>query len=73
MENTNRAKEYLELFAQLREKVSDEASAVVILQEIGKDGRVEKMRNFPVRQDRQDATVLGIDIEQPATAKQLSF
>ena len=56
--NGERTKQYLELFEKLREKVSDEQTAVAILQEIGKDGRVEKMRGFPVRQDGQGATGL---------------
>ena len=39
----DRAGYYLETFSRVREQVQDEETARAILQEIGKDGRVEKM------------------------------
>ena len=49
--------------------MNDEATAVALVQEIGKDGRVEKMRGFP------ETTVASLDSngEQLATSKQLGF
>ena len=66
---SDKGRQYIELFEKLRQSVSDEQTAVAILQEIGKDGRVEKMRGFP------ETTEASLDSngEQPATSKQLGF
>ena len=67
--NTDRLKHYLELFEEVRQKVNDESTAVALVQEIGKDGRVEKMRGFP------ETTVASFDAngEPLATSKQIGF
>ena len=68
MEQTNeRLKHYLGLFEEVLKKVNDEATAIALVQEIGKDGRVQAMHRFPER------AVISSDGngEQMATAKQL--
>ena len=44
-----------------------------MLQEIGKDGRVEKMRGVSTRPGSQAGVGFGSETDQSATPKQLSF
>ncbi len=73
MEKQDRAQEYLDLFGELRASTGDEQAALAILQELGKDGRVERMRGVPARQSVQTGVGFGSETDQSATAKQLSF
>jgi len=76
----DRAGYYLETLNRVREQVQDDETARAILQEIGKDSRVEKMRagngnGFRVGGNgvsRQNSFGNGQG-DQPATEKQLSF
>ena len=65
MENRieERASAYLSLFEQLRHKVSDERLAGILLQEIAKD----------LRMDRIEQSRNGNGTEAPATAKQIAY
>ena len=73
MEKQDRAQEYLDLFGELRASTGDEQSALGILQELGKDGRVEKMRGVSARPGSQAGVGFGSETDQSATAKQLLF
>ena len=59
---------YVELFEEVKGRVGDDQVALGILQEIGKDGRVEKMCARGVSASIRDANG-----EQPATSKQIGY
>ena len=61
----DRLVEYVELFQELRDKVGDDQIAVALVEQVGKDCRVEKMHG------RGQSTQGNGD--QAATAKQLAF
>ena len=69
MEQTveSRIRHYVEVYKQIREHGLTEDIALAIVENIGKDGRVEKMRG-----NEQDAEPIS-NGEQSATQKQLSF
>lgn len=75
MENKNedRVRAYIELYRELMSQVGDEAVAAAILEQIGKDARVERMaaertgRSEWRPHDRQS------DGEQAATPKQIGW
>ena len=56
---------YLEIFEQMRNKVGDDQIAVALVEQVGKDCRVEKMHG-----PGQSTQVNG---DQAATAKQIAF
>lgn len=66
-ENVTKAKlrDFVELFTQLRSKVSKDEIALAMFQEIGKDGRVERMRSSSVQN--------GTNGDQPATDRQINY
>ena len=67
MENEigRRVTHYLEIFEQVRNKVGDEQIAVALVEQVGKDCRVERMHG-PGQSTRGNG-------DQEATAKQLAF
>lgn len=62
----NKLSEYIELFERVRAKVNDDNLAMQIVDQVGKDLRVEQMRGgrTPERSANQDA---------PATERQLGL
>ena len=69
----DRAGYYLDTLNRVREQVQDEETARAILQEIGKDGRVEKMRAGNGSVDGNNFGGNSSQGEQPATTKQLGY
>ena len=63
----DRSVDYLELFGKVRSEVGDDQIALGILQELGKDSRVERMR---LSQERVEARTNG---DEPATGKQIGY
>ena len=75
---------YLELFDRVRARVTDESTAVAILEQVGKDFRVEKMMQRVDSRSGNDWSVSKVAIgdvddqvslggELPATDKQLGY
>ena len=60
---------YVELFTQLRSRVSTDEVALAMLQEIGKDARVERMHG---RNGQSNGNCVG-NGDVPPTTKQLGF
>ena len=66
MEMQNKLTQYLELFEKARAKVSDDNIAMGLVEQVGKDLRVEQMRGYStVERDSNES--------QPATEKQIGF
>ena len=56
---------YVELYEELKAKVGSEDVALAIVEQVGKDNRVERMRSSVVQN--------GTNGEQPATEKQIAY
>ena len=69
-ENFSRVAHYLKLFEEVKAKVDDDAVAMGILEQVGKDSRVEKMSGLRNGNRQGTSTEFG---EQTATEKQLGF
>ena len=68
--NYSRVAHYLKLFEEVKAKVSDDAVAMAIVEQVGKDSRVEKMSGLRSGNVQGRTAEVG---EQPATEKQLGF
>ena len=55
---------YVSLLEQIKQQVSDSETAIAILQQIGKDSRMEKIQSKQASENSKD---------EPATSKQLGF
>ena len=69
MENENRQTFYLGVYQDLLQKVGDSEVACSIMQEVGKDSRVEKMSKSGLTQVKQNGTTS----DAPASEKQIAF
>ena len=56
---------YVELFEDLKARVGSDDVALAIVEQVGKDSRVERMRSSVVQN--------GTNGEQPATGKQIAY
>ena len=66
MEMRNRMTEYVDLFKEARNKVGDDQIALAVLEQVGKDCRVERM-NSPARSKASSGG------SSQATEKQVAF
>ena len=69
MEMNERLEEYLDLFETVKARVGDEQVACEIINQVGKDGRCEKMQGS--RRSTVNASDDGNEI--PATSKQIGY
>ena len=66
----NSLSKYLDLYERVKARVGNEEVAVVLVQEIGKDGRVERMRSGA---SVKAYTRLDANGDQPASRKQVGY
>ena len=65
MEMCNRMTEYVDLFEEVRGKVGDDQIAIALVEQVGKDSRVEQMHSNGGVSTANDPTA--------ATPKQIAF
>jgi len=73
MKNENRQNFYLDVYNDLLQKGCDSEVACSILNQIGKDARVEKMTRSERRWDNSAGGQTDSSPDSPATEKQLNF
>lgn len=66
MEMQNKLTQYVELFENVRSKVRDDTVAMALVEQVGKDLRVEQMRGHSAVEQNSNES-------QPATEKQIGF